>query len=191
MKELSKAIVAFLSHSTLPLPEDLSEAIEGYLRRHHKYDEAASDRLQEELSSIYDKYVKDKPAAGPPWLAIVRRLLPPLRTVDRIFAWWDTSAGMLEKASPEKSLVDEFFAGTMDVITFAEEHLVGADADLSTNPLIDRLFATWMNKLYPATCDGVVNSEHIERLTRDALVQFGKRHPKVGGWSLSFKGTKY
>lgn len=179
MKELSKAIVAFLPHSTLPLPEDLFEAIEGYLRRHHKYDEAASDRLQEELFSIYDKHVKGNLAASAPWLAIIRQLLPMLRTADRIFAWWDTSAGMLEKASPERSLVEEFFGGITDVITFAEENPDGVDGDLSTNPLIDRLFAIWMNKLYPSTCDGVVTSEHTERLTRDALVQFGKRHPKV------------
>ena len=180
LKELSKAIVAFLSHPVLPLPDDLSEVLEGYLRRHQKYDDAASDRLQEELFSIYNAHVKENSTADAPWLAVLRQLFPVLRTADRIFAWWDTTKGLLEKANPERDVVEESFAGMKDIIALVEESAEPEDADLSNDPFINRLLSSWMNKLYPATCEGIVTSEHLERLTRDTLVHFGKRHPKVG-----------
>lgn len=66
-----------------------------------------------------------------------------------------------------------------DIIALAEEHADSSDTSLSNNPLIDRLFSGWMNKLYPAACEGIVTSEYLERLTRDSLVYFGKRHPRV------------
>ena len=74
MKELSKAITAFIPEPTLPLPDELVETIAAYLRRHPKYDDAAADRLQEELLSIFDKHAKGNPAAsGQPRTAMPSR----------------------------------------------------------------------------------------------------------------------
>ncbi|CAM1511220.1 Fc.00g087330.m01.CDS01 [Cosmosporella sp. VM-42] len=178
LKELSKAIVTFLPEATLPLPEDLSEVIRAYRRRHIKHDDAASDRLQEELYIIFDKYVKHNPTARAPWLAILRRLFSVLRTPDRIFALWDTCTNLLDKTNPEKDVVDESSAGMMDIIKLAEEYTDSDEGDLSSDPLIDRLVTTWMDNLYPATSEGDMSTDYSERLTRDALVTFGKRHPK-------------
>ncbi|KAK7409553.1 hypothetical protein QQX98_008274 [Neonectria punicea] len=178
LKDLSKAIVAFLAEPTAPLPNDLSQVIDAYLRRHPKYDDAVADRLNEDLLFIFDRHVKDTPAAYAPWLAILRRLLPTLRTPDRIFAWWDSCAALSAKTSPEKGVVAESLASIMDILSLAEETSESSEENLFSNPLIDRLLTGWMDKLYPAASRGVASADYNEKLTRESLIQFGTRHPK-------------
>lgn len=178
LKDLSKAIVAFLAEPTASLPDDLEKIIDAYLRRHQKYDDATADRLQEELLSIFDKHVKDKPSAFAPFLNTLRQLLSILRTPARIFAWWDSCSALLAKSSPEKGVVEASLANIMEIISIAEEDHDGSDSDLSSNPLIERLFTGWMEKLYPSVTEALSSLEANERITREALVQFGKKHPK-------------
>ncbi|KAH6979740.1 Hamartin protein-domain-containing protein [Fusarium venenatum] len=188
LKDLSKAIVAYLSQPTPSLPDDLVQTIDAYLRRHQKQDDAAADRLQEELFSIFDRHVKDKPTTFAPFLTILRQLLPTLRTPERIFAWWDSCSALLAKSSPEKGVVEESLANIMEIIKIAEEDHDGSEAELASNPLIDRLFTGWMEKLYPSVSEALSNLEPNERITREALVQFGKKHPKYRKAVLRFLG---
>lgn len=186
---MSKAIVAFLAEPTAPLPEGLSQVIDGYLRRHQKYDDAAADRLQDELFSLFDKYVKNTPAAFAPWLAICRRLLPVLKTPERIFALWDSCTALSAVAAPEKGVVAESLASIMDILSLAEESAESSGDNIFSNPLIDRLLTGWMVKLYPATIEGNTTDDYNEKITREALIQFGTRHPKVRRRSISFAIT--
>lgn len=178
LKDLSKAIVAFLAEPTTSHPDELTQTIDAYLRRNQKHDEAAADRLQEELLSIFEKHVKDTPAVYAPWLSILRQLLSVLRTPERIFTWWDSCSGILAKGYPEKGVVEESLAILMEIMSIAEENHETSDADLASSPLIDRLFTRWMERLYPAATEAVTNLEYNEKITREALVEFGKRHPK-------------
>ncbi|KAK5998276.1 Tuberous sclerosis 1homolog-like-like protein [Cladobotryum mycophilum] len=178
LKELSKAIKDFIVEPTVPLPDDLVETIAAYLRRHQKYDEAASDRLQEELMLIFDKYVRGNPATSGAWMGIMRRLLPVLQTPERILAWFDACRGLLDKTDHEKNIVNETIAALMDVVTLADEYHEIADDDSASNPFIDRLFTTWLDKFYPAYSEGNATAEHNERMLRDALGHFGRKRPK-------------
>lgn len=188
LKDLSKAIVAYLSQPTPSLPDDLVQTIDSYLRRHQKQDDAAADRLQEELFSIFDKHVKDRPTAFAPFLILLRQFLPVLRTPERIFAWWDSCSALLSKSSPEKGVVEESLANIMEIIAVAEEDHDISEADLAFNPLIDRLFTGWMEKLYPSVSEALTHLEPNERITREALVQFGKKHPKVSHTQFHTRG---
>jgi len=188
LKDLSKAIVAYLSQPTPSLPDDLVQTIDSYLRRHQKQDDAAADRLQEELFSIFDKHVKDRPTAFAPFLILLRQFLPVLRTPERIFAWWDSCSALLSKSSPEKGVVEESLANIMEIIAVAEEDHDISEADLASNPLIDRLFTGWMEKLYPSVSEALTHLEPNERITREALVQFGKKHPKVSHTQFHTRG---
>ena len=75
--------------------------------------------------------------------------------------------------------MEESLATIMEIISVAEENHDGADTDLASSPLIDRLFTGWMEKLYPAATEALTSLEPNEKITREALVQFGKKHPKV------------
>lgn len=177
-------ISAFIPEPTLPLPDELVETIAAYLRRHPKYDEAAADRLQEELLSIFDKHVKGNLAASGAWIAILRRLLPMIQTPERVLMWLDQLKGILtQRTSHEKGIVDETVAGLMDLVALADEYQDIAEGDTTINPIIHELFSKWMDRFYPGLVDGIQSMEFNERMFRDALTSFGKRRPQV-----SFRG---
>ncbi|GJN81019.1 hamartin [Purpureocillium lilacinum] len=185
LKELSKAIHAFIPHPTLPLPDSLVETIAAYLHKHEKYDEAASDRLQEELVSTFEKYVKGVPSASGPWIGILRRLLPVLQTPERVLPWFDSYKGLLDRTGLDKLVVDETVAALMDLVMFMDEYHVRSGGDSATNPIIDRLFSIWINRFYPEVVDEDTSHEYNERMVRDALKSFGKRRPKEFFTSLN------
>lgn len=180
MKELSKVITAFISEPKLPLPDELVETIAAYLRRHPKYDEAAADRLQDELLSIFDKHVRDNLAASGAWIGIIRRLLPMIRTPQRVLMWLDQLKGVLtQRTSHEKGIVNETVAGLTDLVDLADEYQDIAEGDMTVNPIVHELFSTWMDRFYPGLVDGIQSMEFNERMFRDALTSFGKRRPEV------------
>ncbi|KAM0255857.1 hypothetical protein ACHAQJ_005362 [Trichoderma viride] len=179
LKELSKAIKEFIVEPTVPLPDDLIETIAAYLRRHEKYDDSASDRLQEDLLLIFDKNVRGNTAASGAWLSILRRLLPVLRTPERILVWLDACKGILDKTGFDKNIVCEAMAILKEIVTIADEYHDGAGNDFASNPLIDRLFEIWMDEFQPARFEGIQASEHSEKMISDALWQFGKKRPKA------------
>lgn len=163
----------------MPLPDDLIETIAAYLRRHEKYDDAASDRLQEELLLIFDKNVRGNPAASGAWLSILRRLLTVLRTPERILVWLEACKGILDKTGFDKNIVAEAMETLKEIVAIADEYHDGPGKDSASNPLVDRLFEIWMDEFHPARFEGFQPSEHVDKMISDALGQFGKKRPKV------------
>jgi hypothetical protein len=179
LKDLSKAINSFVTDPVLPLSDSLVNVIAGYLDRHQKYDDSASDRLQEELFVIFDKHVKGNPDSYAAWFGIIRRLLPVLQTQERLLQWFDACQGFIDTAPQDKGMITETVAGLMDVVLLAENYQETSDSDGGPNPVIHRLFSLWMDRFYPASVEGRPNAQHNEKLVREALIQFGKRRPKV------------
>lgn len=179
LKELSKAINVFIVRPTVPLPDHLLETLAAYIRRHEKYDDAASDRLQEDLLVTFSKHVKGNPSASGAWFGIIRRLFPVLQKPHRILQWFDVCRGMWESSTLSKGVVDETMAGLMDLITLAVEYQDASEPQVSKNPFIDRLFFQWVDRAYPTSVVSGPSWEYAERLIRDALNQFGKKRPKV------------
>lgn len=180
LKDLSKTIRNFLAEPTLPLPDDLIETIAAYLQNHHEHDEAAADRLQEELVSIFEKQVKGESAATGPWIAIIRRLITVLQTPERIIYWFECFQGTLDHPSAQKKLLlDEVIAGLLDLAKHSDECQDIFDNRNVVSPFIDRLLRIWIDRVYPTHSEGVLNIEYTERMSREALVQFGKKRPKV------------
>ncbi|KND87916.1 Tuberous sclerosis 1 protein [Tolypocladium ophioglossoides CBS 100239] len=162
LKELSRAIHAFILQPTLPLPDHLVDTIAAYRRRHEKYDDAASDRLQEELLGTFEKHVKGNPAASGPWVGLLRRLLPVLKTPERVLPWFDACKGLLDRTGLDKLVIDETVTALMDLVTLMDEYHITSGGDWATNPIIDRLFSIWMNRFYPALVEGNNGHEYNE-----------------------------
>lgn len=180
LKELSKAISAFIVEPSVPLPDDLIETIAAYLRRHPKYEEAAADRLQEELMSIFDKHVRGNLAATSAWIGILRRLLPMIQTNERVLTWLESLKGVLStRPTHDKGIVEETIAALMDLVTLADEYQDVSEGDQTLNPIMHHIFYIWMSRFYPGYVSGLAGMEHNERMFRQALVQFGKRRPQV------------
>ncbi|KAH8172776.1 hamartin protein [Sarocladium implicatum] len=184
LKDLSKAINSFIVDPVLPLPDSLVDIIAGYLDRHQKYDDSASDRLQEELFVIFDKHVKGNPNSYAAWFGIIRRLLPVLQTQERLLQWFDACRGFVDKAPHNKGMITETVAGLMDIVLLAENYIDHSDSDGAPIAIIHRMFSLWMDRFYPASLEGHPNAQHNEKLVREALIQFGKRRPKEFFYSL-------
>ncbi|KEY70943.1 hypothetical protein S7711_00782 [Stachybotrys chartarum IBT 7711] len=177
--DLVDTIRNFLAEPTLPLPDDLIETIAAYLQNHHEHDEAAVDRLQEELVSIFEKHVRGEAAATGPWIAIIRRLITVLQTPERIIYWFECFQGTLDHPSAQKKLLlDEVIAGLLDLAKHSDEYQDILDNRNVVSPFIDRLLRIWIDRVYPTHSEGVLNIEYTERMSREALVQFGKKRPK-------------
>lgn len=178
LKDLTKAINSFIVDPKLPLPESLVSTIDGYLEKHDNSDDSSSDRLQNELRTIFDKHVPDHPNATGPWMGILRRLQPALQSPEKVLFWFDACLQLLDDGTPrEKLVVDEMVQAMMNTVQIA--NLVQDPDDSEGNPIIDRLFSVWLNKFYPAVANGKTSAENNELLLRDTLMKFGKSRLKV------------
>ena len=179
LKALSKALSSFLADPFLPLPNSLLDTITAFTERQEEYDDAAADRLQDELQSIFEKRVEGNEKATGAWIAVLRRLLPVLQTPQRVLPWFDACKGLLDSDGLDKNTVDETVASLMDLVTLIDEYQVDYEGDSPAMRIINRMFQVWMSRFYPALLDGNIYSEYNERLIRQALCDFGKKRPKV------------
>ncbi|KAG5982787.1 hypothetical protein E4U55_001325 [Claviceps digitariae] len=178
LKDLTKAINTFLIDPSLPLPESLLSTIDAILQRREEYDDAAADQLQESFLAIFDKRVKDNDRAIGPWIAIIRRILPVLRTPEKILPWFDACKRILKEQDPDERVVDEIVAALVDLAALIDEWQDPFAGDSASQSVIRRLFELWITRFYPALLDGNPTSEYNERLVRLSLSSFGRKRPK-------------
>ncbi|KAM0277160.1 hypothetical protein ACHAQH_006006 [Verticillium albo-atrum] len=183
LKDLCKAINAYYSNApTLPLPDDLTQAIEAYLDKHEKFDDQTSEKLHEELQSIYNNHVADQPSRYASFIAILRRFITVIRTPARLFHWWDIMGEPVEMNTvQEKGLLAESAAGTMDLLMMGDVDEHEAKAEGAVNPFAERLYLTWMDKHRPIESsqnDSDYGGGSTERPMREGLIAWGKKRPK-------------
>ncbi|KAL0944422.1 tuberous sclerosis 1 [Colletotrichum truncatum] len=180
LKDLSKALTSFLSASpSLPLPDDVAEVIYAYLNKHEKYDDSSSERLQDELLSIYDKHVRGAPSKYAVFMNIFRLLVPVIRLPARLFKWWDVlNDTVLEHFTREKGLMEESHKATVEVLMLGVPENDDSTAEPVVNPFAKRLLSTWLKKYYKTQAEGDLAGKSSERAIRQALVTYGKKRPK-------------
>ncbi|KAG6038238.1 hypothetical protein E4U41_004403 [Claviceps citrina] len=178
LKDLTKAINAVLDDPSLPLPDSFLGTVNAFLQRRQEYDDSAADQLQESLLSIFDKRVRGDDQSAGSWIAIIRRILPVLRTPERILPWFDACKDSLDGEDVDKCVVDEAVAALMEVATLIDEFQVPYAGGSASKPVIRRLFRVWMKRFYPALLGGNPASGNNERVVRLCLCQFGRKRPK-------------
>lgn len=161
----------------VPLPDDLAKAIESYLEKHEKYDDSSSERLQEELLSVHEKHVAGNPGRLAGFIAVISQLLPAIRSPSRIFQWWDLlKDGFDDNFLSEKDLVPESFSALSNLLSL-DDIQPEEGRDPAVNPFVGRSISMWMEQ-YQGTSVGKP-VDHIEKGTRETLISYGKRQPKV------------
>lgn len=179
-KELTKAINTSASNPTLPLPDDLVAIIHAYLEKHASHDEADSQRLQEELLSIYQASILDKPSRLAPFLAILRTLKPAIRGKGRLLQWWDKlSVPVLSKLGQEKGLAVEARDTLLEILVYDEDESELEDAEATSKAMAHNLLATWLAKSRHASEEFDEHAHFVEGQIQMILLAFGKKRPKV------------
>ncbi|EEY14791.1 conserved hypothetical protein [Verticillium alfalfae VaMs.102] len=185
LKDLSKAINAYYSNApTLPLPDELTRAIEAYLDKHEKFDDQTSEKLHDELQAIYNSHVAGQPSRYASFIAIFRRFVTVIRTPARLFHWWDIMGESVEmNAVQEKGLLAESAAGTMDLLMMGDVDEQENKADGAVNPFAERLYLAWMDKHRPIESsqgdESDIGGGSTERPMREGLIAWGKKKPKT------------
>lgn len=165
-----------MPNACLPLPADLVQVIEAYLEKH--IDDGPSERLHEELVSIWERNVQDTPSSHAPWLGILRRLLPALRDPTYLTEWWDrVQEPVLDHLADDKSLASEAWANTIAVLTCDDVENPPLSAALIQ--LATRLLRIWMQNVQLANQEGNSSEFLKARLVRGGLLIYGKKRPKV------------
>ncbi|KAM0538003.1 hypothetical protein ACHAPP_001560 [Verticillium nonalfalfae] len=176
LKDLSKAINAYYSNApTLPLPDELTRAIEAYLDKHEKFDDQTSEKLHDELQAIYNSHVAGQPSRYASFIAIFRRFVTVIRTPARLFHWWDIMGESVEmNAVQEKGLLAESAAGTMDLLMMGDVDEQENKADGAVNPFAERLYLAWMDKHRPIESsqgdESDIGGGSTERPMREGLI---------------------
>ena len=185
LKELSKAITSYLAEPSLslPLPDDVNSAIDGYLDRHQTYDDAVADRLQEELVGIFENYVRGRSAATGPWMGILSRIQWALQSPEKILYWFDACQNILDNTPLDKGVVKETIAAMMNTASLADKCQSSQEGDPAPSPIIERLLSIWIDKFYPAYIEGSKFVEYNEKMLRGALGHYAKKRPEVRTFS--------
>ncbi|KAM7204506.1 tuberous sclerosis 1 protein [Naviculisporaceae sp. PSN 640] len=171
LKDLTKAIHAFMQAPDLPLPDELVAIISSYLE--HQKDDENGDRLNEELLSICNKTVLPSPDRYAGFLAILRELRPAIKPAARIFEWWDRLLDpVLEHVGQEKGLAREVQNNTLDLLS-----IDGSEGSTGLTPFTDRLLKRWMDARANKP-QAVTSVDFKERMIKKALMVFGKKDPK-------------
>lgn len=172
LKDLTKAIHAFMQAPAIPLPDELVAIIGSYLE--HQKDDENGDRLNEELLSIWNKTVLDFPDRYASFFAILRELRPAIKPPARIFEWWDRLLDpVIEHVGQEKGLAREVLSNTLDLFSIDDSE-DSAGLTLFTDRLLKRWMDTRANKPNDAT-----SIDFKERMIKKALMVFGTKDPKV------------
>ncbi|KAK4199636.1 putative tuberous sclerosis 1 protein [Triangularia verruculosa] len=177
-KDLVKGLTGYLQDPSLPLPAEVNAIISSYLDKHEKLEESSGDKLDDELTTIWEKIVRDRPERYAAFLVILRELRPVLRTPNRIFKWWDKLLDpVLEYVASERGLAREVLEHTLDLLSTDEHDDPDAWNSGQMLPLVSRLLARWLEIVQSEENSGPA-VELKERMIKDALVAFGKRDPK-------------
>lgn len=126
--------------------------------------------------SIWERSVADAPAAHASWLAILRRLLPALKTSAWLVEWWDrVQEPVLDRLAEDKTLAAEAWANTIAILTSDDIEQEGDEI----GQLVVRILKLWMQNAQLASQEGSSSVMLKAKLIHGGLLSYGKKRPKV------------
>ncbi|CAJ2513599.1 Uu.00g017180.m01.CDS01 [Anthostomella pinea] len=179
LKELTKAIHDYLPTATLPLPDGIVEIIERYLSKNEdKFDEHASEKLNDELLSIYKKNVASVPARYAAFIAILRCLRPLIGQPAQVLNWVEMLVPALDYLSQEKGLAAEIRNVVLDILLADHDNDTSSPTGGGAMRLAERIMILWFDE-----CDAMRRitdpvQDTKERHLKETLMSYGKKHPK-------------
>lgn len=177
--------------TTYPLPDEIHQTIEAFLERHNDIDEHDSQRLHEDLLSLYMRHVDGHPEKRGSFLSALRFLRPALTGEARVDEWWDLvikpTIDAVGHKRHEIEDAQEFLQGLL--VFDADEDKTGDRARLSKH-FSKKVLDIYLSRTkVPSAAEDSVSTEdeYVSHQLESILVAFGRRKPKVQYFSLSVR----
>jgi len=185
MRDVVRALTTTFSASTTayPLPDELHQTIEVFLDRYTDIEENDSQRLHEELLSLYMKYVAGSREKHGPFLSALRLIRPALTGTARLEEWWSLILQpTICAVGHKRHEVEDTKEIIQNILVFdAEDDKSGDKSRLSshfTKKVLD-LYLSYST--LPTSVENVISpeAEFVSHELESILVGFGRRKPKV------------
>jgi hypothetical protein len=180
LKELVKAVGSFLRAPTLPLPDDLLQIIESFLyKRADKLDESTSDKVHDELLSIFRHDIAHEPIRYAAFIAILRRLRPLIGQPGKVVQWFELLLPVLKHLSQEKDLAAESRGVLLDILTADDGNDASSFAGGAAALIAEKVVLLWLQEVEALRKTPNALQDLKEKQLRETLMLYGKKKPKV------------
>jgi len=185
-KDTFKALNNTFSAPTIPLtplPDELLRILEAFVERHHDIEDNDSQRLHDELLTIYQRHVAVNPDKHDAFVSVLRQLRPAIKGESRLNEWWNlVIRPTIDAIGHKRDSIEEAREFLLGILVFdTEEDKTGEKARLCatfTKKLLDAYL--WRTRVPTADTDTVsVEDEFIAHELEMVLVAFGRKKPKV------------
>lgn len=180
-----------------PLPDDVLNVIHAYLNKHINSDDHDSQRLHDELLSLHESKVRNRPENHATFLACFRALRPGLIGVERLLKWWDTLVRpTLDSMGQAKLVVADARAIVLSVLAYDDEDDPTGEKAKASAVFTDKLFEVFLEKTKLISSDRGAGFKEEQRQrfvsanVEAVLLAFGKRKPKVSYGSAELQMIK-
>ncbi|KAI9821774.1 MAG: hypothetical protein M1827_002355 [Pycnora praestabilis] len=187
LRDVLKALENVLSSSPVPraLPQELLQMVQTYLDKHGTIGDQDSQRLQEELLTLYHKRVAGEPGRHAIFLASLKQLKPAIKGADRLLEWWDLLVRpTIDSLGQEKAVAADARALLLSVLVNEDDEDNDGEHARVSALFTKKLLGVYLEKTkvrYDEDSTLKLKdesyrfvSDHLESL----LVAFGKRRPK-------------
>ncbi|KAF2103324.1 hypothetical protein NA57DRAFT_52850 [Rhizodiscina lignyota] len=166
----------------LPLPDEIIHTIETYLESHSTIDDHDSQRLQDELLNVYQKYVPDALEKHGAFVNVLRHLRPVITGEKRLEEWWTlVIRPTIDAVGHKRDTIEDAREFLLGILVFDEdEDPTGEHARISAH-FTQRLIDAYLARTRIPFSDGAVISPEDDFIAHEletVLVTFGRRKPK-------------
>ncbi|KAI1006528.1 hypothetical protein K3495_g1687 [Podosphaera aphanis] len=182
-RDLTKAISKATSELSLPLPDQLLEIISIYLDKRNLDDELETQRLQDDLLTIYKTSVLPYPSRLAAFLTVLQKLRLALRDSIRQIKWWEQIlAPIIVHLEVDPRSAVETRDILLCILTSDQDDDDGAqseDFQTTSHATTEILLAKWLAKTKQADEDLDNNAAFVASQIELILFEYGKKNPKV------------
>lgn len=178
IKDLIKTISSGVTNATVPLPEDLLQVVQAFLDKHETIEDSDSQRLHEELLTIYHKDILENPNRYAFFLALLRHLRPVLKG-RRLLEWWDLLyPNIFNTLTEEKFLASEAQSILLEILVHDEDGEGSTEAAKISGALFEKLMKLWLENCNATAAEDPA-AHLIKVQIQHVLISYGRKRTKV------------
>ncbi|KAI9750054.1 MAG: hypothetical protein M4579_006621 [Chaenotheca gracillima] len=184
LKELNKALGNALSNPSHS-DDELDRVTQAFLDKYHDISDQDSQKLQEDLLQLYQRYVAEDESKRTIFLSSLRRLRPALRGSSRLLEWWPKLLKpCLVSVELKKRVLADVREIVLSILVYDGEEEDNPENAKASALLTHRLMDLYLEKTKLQTGDPEgtgteqERSKYVSGNIESLLVDFGRKAPK-------------